>query len=307
MDLNETLAFVSVVRSGSFTAAARSLGVPKATVSRRVARLEARLKARLLQRTTRRSTLTEAGQAYYERSLHAVLEIENAERVVADVSGKPSGTLRVTTSFDFGRDYLAAWLPEFHRRYADVRLELELTQRRVDLLAEGLDVAIRGGSLPDSALVARKLVESSLVLCASPAYLAQHVALRTPQALEQHQCLTPSAPGAPARFRLTGPKGTLEVESRGWLTANEFGVLRSAVLAGAGVGLLEETMIAGDLAEGRLQRVLPDYALSGGGLFAVYPSSHHLSPKVRVFVDFLIEMVAAGTRPLPTSRRGRRT
>lgn len=286
MDLNETLAFVCVARSGSFTAAARTLGLPKATISRRVARLEARLKARLLQRSTRRTSLTEAGRVYFERSLHAITELENAERLLADVTDTPSGTLRVTTSFDFGRDNLAAWLPAFHERYPEVRLELELTQRRVDLISENIDVAIRGGFLRDSALIARRLLASSLVLCATPAYLERHGTPRTLEALRHHQCLGPGR-----QFPLTGPAGVVTLELDGWLMANEFGVVQQAVLAGAGIGLIESTRLAGDLAAGRLCRVLPEYGVEGGGLYAVYPSSHHLSPKVRVFVDFLQQQI----------------
>jgi DNA-binding transcriptional LysR family regulator len=286
MDLNETLTFVCVARSGSFTAAARFLGLPKATVSRRVARLEARLEVRLLQRSTRRTSLTDVGRVYYERSLHAISELENAERLLADVTDKPRGVLRVTTSFDFGRDYLAGWLPVFHQRYPDVQLELELTQRRVDLIAENVDVAIRGGALPDSSLIARKLVESSLILCATPAYLTRHGVPGTPADLVKHQCLAFSK-----RWPLTGPEGTAQVDLDGWLVVNEFGVLYQAVLAGAGIGLLEANSARLDLTKKRLRRVLPDHAVHGGGLYAVYPSSHHLSPKVRVFVDFLEQQV----------------
>lgn len=301
MDLNETLAFVCVARSGSFTAAGRALSLPKATVSRRVARLEARLELRLLQRSTRRVNLTDVGRVYYERSLHAISELENAERQLLDVTRKPTGTLRVTTSFDFGRDYLAGWLPLFHQRYPEVRLELELTQRRVDLIAENIDVAIRGGALPDSALIARKLVDSRLLLVAAPAYLKGHGTPSTLAELAEHQCLALGK-----RWTLSGPDGPASVELEGWLTANEFGVLREAVLAGAGIGLLEALSVAGDLRRRRLRRVLPDHAVQGGGLYAVYPSSHHLSPKVRVFVDFLAQQLrraTSGTAP----RSGRRS
>jgi DNA-binding transcriptional LysR family regulator len=288
MDLNEILAFVHVARSGSFTAAARALGLPKATVSRRVARLEARLAARLLQRSTRRTSLTEVGRVYYERSQHAVSELENAERLLAEVNARPSGTLRVNASFDFGRDHLAPWLAELHARYPELRIELELSQRRVDLIAENIDVAIRGGALPDSTLIARKLFDSLLIFCASPAYLKRKGTPRTPSELARHACLALAR-----RWPLTGPNGTAEIELEGWLAANEFGVLREAALSGAGVALLAESSVTEELRSGRLRRVLPDHGVVGGGLYAVYPSSHHLSPKVRVFVDFLQEKLQA--------------
>jgi len=206
MDLNDTAAFVAVGRAGSFTRAAERLGVPKGTVSRQVARLERHFGARLFQRTTRRVALTDVGRAYYERCLHAVDAIADAERLVADVSGTVTGNLRVATSFDFARDWLTPWLAELRRRHPGLRLELELSQRRVDLVAESIDVAIRGaGAMEDSGYVARKLASSGFVLCATSAYLKKHGTPRSLDDLAKHECLTMKRPGGGARFTVQLP------------------------------------------------------------------------------------------------------
>jgi DNA-binding transcriptional LysR family regulator len=293
MDLNETLAFVAVARTSSFTAAGKRLELPKATISRRVARLEARLEARLLERTTRHVGLTEVGRVYFQRCEHAITEIENAERAALDVSGSATGTLRVSTPFDFGRDSLAPWLPELRRRHPELDLVFEMTQRRVDLIAEGFDVAIRAGQrLDDTSLIARRLAPSSLVLCAAPSYLRRHGTPRTLADLAAHDAIVLGTTSSP-RWRLEGPTGMVEVPMKAWLVANEWGFLRAAVIAGLGIGLLEQGGIADDLRRRRLRRVLPDHALGGAAIWAIYPSSHHLSPKVRVFIDFLAEKLAA--------------
>jgi DNA-binding transcriptional LysR family regulator len=297
MDLNETLAFVTVVREGSFTAAGQKLGVPKSTLSRQVARLESRMGTSLLRRSTRRLGLTEAGDAYYQRCLQAIEAIEEAERVATADSSAVRGTLRVSMPFDLGRDWIALLLPELRRRYPELRLVIEMAQRQVDLVAEGYDVAIRGGVLADSGLIARKLGPSSLVLCATPAYLD---ARGRPEALEDlaaHDGIVYGTGATQGRWRLTGPDGPVDIPLRSWLVANELSFLRTAVLAGLGIGILEGNMIADDLASGTVERVLPEYARSeGSGLFAVYSSTQHLSAKVRAFVDFLAEHAPARFR-----------
>jgi DNA-binding transcriptional LysR family regulator len=312
MSLDDTAAFVAVGKLGSFTRAAERLGVPKGTVSRQVARLERRLGARLLQRTTRRVALTDVGRAYFERCRHAVDSIEDAARLVADVTGTVTGTLRVATSFDFGRDRLSAWLPELHQRHPELRLELELSQRRVDLVEDGIDVAIRGGPpMGDSGLVARKLAESGLVFCATPAYLRAHGTPRSLADLAQHECLTLHLPGSASRWRLSGPEGPVDVDLHGWLRVNEIGVLNDAVRADSGIGLCEAIAVRVAVRARRLVHILPEYVLGPGGLWAIYPSAHHLSPKVRAFVDFVAEKVAGlierEGRPPPKARKKRPT
>jgi DNA-binding transcriptional LysR family regulator len=303
MDLNETLAFVVVARTGSFTSAGKRLALPKATVSRRVARLEERLRVRLLERTTRSVALTAAGRAYYERCEHGIEEIENAERAALDVSGNATGTLRISAPFDLARDRLASLLPELRRKHPHLALVVELTQRRVDLIAEGFDVALRGGPrLDDNSLIARKIIGSEIILCAAPRYLAKRGTPATAAALADHQVLvagplvsspSSSAPNA-RRIRLHAATGPVELALTPWLVANEFGFLREAAIAGAGIATVESSSVTADLRAKRLRRVLPALSIGGGALWAVYPSSHHLSPKVRVFIDFLVSRLGGG-------------
>jgi DNA-binding transcriptional LysR family regulator len=288
MQLNETLAFVTVVEAGSFTEAGRRLGMPKSTLSKQVSRLEERLGARLLQRTTRKLSLTETGQAYFDRCSAAIEDLRNAERVAQDVSGTPKGKLKVTAPFDFGRQYLAGLMADFHRRYPDIEIELLMSQRRIDMFEEGIDVALRGGAQPDSSLVAREIFGSELLFCASPAYLDRRGRPTTVAELADHE--TVSMPMPPGGWRLEGPDGPIVVPMRPWLVANEWGYLRQAQLDGLGIGPNIIQNVYEDLRSGRLERVLPQLGLTrGGGLYAVYPSRQHLSPKVRVFVDFLVE------------------
>ena len=289
MRFDETTAFVSVVRAGSFTAAGRVLGVPKSTLSRQIARLEARLGARLLQRTTRSLSLTDTGSAYFERCRHAIEEIEEAERVAQDRSTRASGTLRVSAPFDLARDHLAVLLPEFRARFAEIDLVLLMAQERVDLVGEGFDVALRGGKLQGAGFVSRKLAGSDVQLCASPAYLERRGRPRALADLAEHDGVVMHLREG-ASWRLQGPGGAIEtLPLRPWLVANEWGVLRQAMLDGLGIGPMVVPLVREQLADGSLEIVLPEYAQPGGGLYAIYPSRNHLSPKVRVFVDFVAE------------------
>jgi DNA-binding transcriptional LysR family regulator len=296
MDLNDTAAFVLVANHGSFSRAAEVLGVPKGTVSRRIARLEDHLGARLLQRTTRQVGMTDAGRAYYERCRHAVEAIEDAERLVHDVKGTVTGTLRVSLAADLMRSLLAPCLGELRARHPKLRLEIDVSQRKVDLVAENIDVALRGGaSIDDSNLVARKLAESSLLLCATPAYLRARGTPRTVADLDGHDCISFLPVGWSWRWKLTGPdQRPVDVDLRGSIAVNEIGAVCELTRSGYGIGLCESNMVRDELARGELRRVLPDLGVPGGGLWAVYPSKHHLSPKVRAFVDFIAEELAGG-------------
>jgi len=289
--LNETLAFVAVVDAGSFTAAGRKLGMPKSTLSRQVSRLEERLGARLLQRTTRRLSLTDTGQAYFARCRNAIDELEEAQRVAQDVSGRARGVVKVSSSFDFARDHLAQLMPAFTAEHPEVSINIVMSQQRVDLIAEGFDVAIRGGVLDDSGFVSRKLGDSAVWLCASPGYLDAHGRPTTVAELAEHRALVMTRSGEDVPWRMTGPDGVESLPLKPHLRANEFGFLRIAMLDGLGIGLQVAHEAIPLIEQGRLERVLPNHALGGGGLYAVYPSRHHLSPKVRVFVDFLAEHI----------------
>jgi DNA-binding transcriptional LysR family regulator len=293
MDLPAIHAFVAVARSGGFAAAGRNLRVPRSTLSRQIQRLEEELGVRLLERTTRRLRLTEAGEAYFQRCAHALDLIRAANQGASDASAQPKGTLRVTAPIDIARELLSGMLPEFRRRYPDVELVFDITQRHVDLVAEGIDLALRGGEkLQDSSLVARRLIAHTFALYASPAYLAAHGRPETPADLPHHDLIAFSTSTGTLPWRLVGPDGPVEIAPRAWLRANEFGLLRTAIAAGLGIGLAETISSSRDAREGRIQRVLSEYSMHGGTLYAVYPSSHRVAAKVRVFIDVLAEHVS---------------
>lgn len=287
MQLNETLAFVTVVEAGSFTAAGARLSIPKSTLSRQVSRLESRLGTRLLQRTTRKLTLTELGRAYYGRCKQAIDDIADAERVALDVADQARGHLRVSAPYEVGFDHVVPLLGEFRAQYPDITLELVLSQGRVDMVAEGYDVALRGGELPDADFISRKLFSGGLVLCASPDYLARRGEPQTLADLETHDGILMRLPPTESTWRVIGPEGPVPLPLRAWFTTNAWSAIVDSLVRGLGIGLLVDHMAEREYAQGRLAPVLPAYGLPPGGLFAIYPSRHHLSPKVRVFVDFL--------------------
>ena len=291
MILDETHVFVRVVEAGSFTAAARRLGMPKSTVSRQVARLEEHLEARLLNRTTRRLSLTETGRAYFERCREALWSLEEAERVARDASGKPEGTLRVSAPFDFARGWLAPLLREFRESYPGIKLHLVLSQRRVDIVSEGIDVAFRGGVLDDADYVSKKIAQSDVILCASPRYLGCRGEPSTLAELAEHETMA-MGENRPAPLSFEGPGESGVVPGEPWLIANEWGVLLRALRDGLGIGPMIDLAASDHIADGSLVRVLPEHKVHAGGLYAVYPSRHHLSLKVRVLVDFVSQRLA---------------
>lgn len=294
MNLDETRAFVAVVRAGSFTGAGQQLGVPKSTLSRQVRRLEDRLGARLLERSTRRVALTELGQAFHERCAAAIAELEEAERLVEGARGVVRGVLRVSTTQEQAVPHLTRILPEFLARHPELRVELDLRPTHVDLIESGIDVAIRGGTVRHEGLIVRRLLAADLRLFASPSYIAAHGAPRDISELAAHPLVALGPLPGGRSWVLDGPKGPvpLEVEPRVW--AGSPGVVRALVLEGSGIGLSEVAHYLDDFRSGQLVRVLPELGLQppDAGLYVVYPSRRHLTPKVRAFVDFVIEKLA---------------
>jgi len=295
LDLNDLMVFTRVVEARSFTAAAKGLSLPTSTVSRRVARLEKRLGVRLMTRTTRKLSLTEAGRMYYERGARAVAEIEDAERAVAEMRSVPRGKLRVTAPSDAG-GHLSKLVEQFLSLNDEVQVELVLTERFMDLIDEGIDVALRGGSRPESSIfTARKLVESKRVLVASPTYLERHGKPERPEELREHHCVifTPWAPQS--TWTLKGPHGQVQVPIKGRFMTNALGPLKHATLAGFGIAQLLEPLCAEELKAGTLLEVAPGTCLPTGSLWMIYASRRYLTPSVRAFVDFL----QANYDPLP--------
>ena len=289
-ELNEIAVFVKVVQTGGFTSAAKELDLPKSTVSRKLAQLEERLGARLLQRTTRTLALTEVGSVYYEHCARIVAEIEDAERAVMQLQDVPRGLLRISAPLRFR--VLGDAIPEFLARYPGVRVEVVCTDRVVDLVEEGFDLAIRAGNLDDGSLIAARLLDNlPRMLVAAPSRFADRPAPRAPQELEREACLVFRGGRERAIWRLRKGARTVEVPVQGPVIANDFEILVGAAVAGLGVALLPVGACGRELRAGRLVRLLEDWTSVEVPLHAVYPSTRHLSPKVRAFIDFLRERI----------------
>ena len=289
-NLADIAVFVRVVERGSFTLAADDLALSRAVVSKYISRLEERLGVRLLHRTTRRLSLTEAGAALFEASRAALEKMDDAQAEIARFQSEPRGRLRVSAPMSFGILHLAPALADFARRHPAVGLDLKLDDRFVNLVEEGIDVAIRIGVLTDSTLVARKLATTHSLVCASPAYLAEHGEPETPEDLAGHNCLLYSYLSTANVWRFTAPDGReVPVAVTGNLRVNNGMVNTEAAVAGMGI-LMTPTFYAGDLRRaGRLRRILAGYKLPELGIHAVYPQRAYVPPKVRVFVDFFAQ------------------
>jgi DNA-binding transcriptional LysR family regulator len=292
------VSFARVVEARSFTAAAKLLGVSKSVVSARVAELEARLGTRLMNRTTRKLSLTPDGLALYERCAPLILAADDAAAAAAGTARAPRGLLRVNAPVVLAETYLAQPVAAYLREFPDVRVELVLDDRLVDLVADGVDVAIRvSARLAPSSLVARKLADDRVVVVGAPAYLARAGRPETPRELVNHHCLRYALLRATDewRFRDPGARGSYPVPVESRFACGSGAVLRSAALAGMGLAVLPSFMVAGDLAAGRLRTVLEPYAFARLGVYAVYPPARPVPGKTRAFVDAL----AAAFRPAP--------
>lgn len=281
-------AFVRVAETGSFSAAARALRLPKSAVSRQVSALEGELGARLMNRTTRSLSLTEAGRAYFERSSRILADLADANTAVTQLQAAPRGRLHVSAPMSFGFLHLAPALTEFLALYPEVSMDVALNDRFVDVVDEGFDVAVRIGDLADSSLIARRLAPVKLALCASSAYLEKHGEPMTPDDLRGHVCILNSnvAPTRDWRFQTADGKAvTVHVEGR--LSVNNGDASRVAALCGMGIARLPTFIIGDDLRAGTLHSLLCDFQPNPLALHAVYPHARHLSPTVRAFVDFL--------------------
>ncbi len=281
-------AFVTVVEDGGFSAAARRIGVSKALISKQVGDLEESLGVRLLHRTTRRVTPTSSGQAYYEQSRLLLAEFDELEAAMRFASANPGGDLHVAAPVTFAEMHLMPVVSQYSARYPDVTLKLDLTDRFVDLVEERIDVAIRIGELGDSSLVARKLGEVAMQLCASDAYLEAHGEPAAPGQLAGHLCVLDSNYPGGNHWTLGAGDRTVTVEVKPNLIVNSARAGRALVLAGHGIGYLPSFAIVEAVNQGRLRRLLPDYAPEPIGIYAVYQHRKHLSAKTRLFIDEMI-------------------
>lgn len=283
--------YCSVVESASFAAAARRLRLSRAVVTKHVASLEDRLHVRLLERTTRKLSVTEVGGRYYERCAQILAEVEEAEREAQQATATPRGTLRISAPHHFAPAHIAPYLAEFRRRHPEVELDISLSDRFVDLIEEGFDVAIRiSDMLAESSLVARRLAPCRFVVCGAPGYFRRHGEPRAPDDLAKHPCLGYTLSPRERSWVFACPDDKRHVvHVNGPLRSNSGDLLRVSALSGAGVVLLPTFLAGADLEAGRLKAVLADYRVQEYGIYAVYPSRKHLSAKVKAFIDFLAE------------------
>ena len=287
-DLNTIAVFVRVVESGGFTAGARALGIPKSSASRRVKQLEDDLGVRLLQRTTRNLRLTEAGREYFERVSSALAGVEEAQAAVSDQQDAPRGVVRVAAPSDWASWLLAPVVASFVEKYPQIRIDLLLTDRQVDLVRDGFDLALTTGPLTDSSLIVRPIGIMSRGLFASDGYVSRHGAPASIEDLGAHSFIVPR-PGPTARLQLAGPDGNTSVVVRGTVSTDDRAFLYEAVRAGIGIGMLP---IAGCVRHLRLERVLPEYELPGFSSQMIFPSTRHLPARVALFRDAILEAFA---------------
>jgi DNA-binding transcriptional LysR family regulator len=285
MDLNEILVFARVVQAGSFTAAAAALGMPKSTVSRKVSDLEERLHSRLLQRTTRKLSLTDVGRTYYDYCARIVGEIEDAERAVSTLQETPRGLLRVTAPINVA--FLGPIVSDYLKRYPEVRLDLFCTGRAVDLVEERFDLGIRAGALADSTLIARRLGTATWLLVATPGYLKRRGRPRSPDDLSKHDCLLFGAGPDTGGLCLENGDRSVQVALSPRLTVTDIDVVYAVATAGLGIAVLPAFRCVEDLGARRLARVLADWNVPSTPVHVVYPSTRHISPKVKSFIDHL--------------------
>ena len=286
LDLNEVRMFVQVVRARSFAEAARRLGVPPNTLSRRIRQLEAGLETRLMQRSTRKLTLTAAGSAFFERCAPAVDGVLEAGKELAGGSQTVSGTVRIAAPADFLDFFKIEWVMQFLALHPKVRLDFVLNDARADLIGEAIDVAFRGGTVSDHQSIFRRLMSQSFNLVASPAYLQSRGSPRTLQELSRHDCLTASGRSGAATWTLRGPSGSEEVKVSGRFSANSARILINGCLAGLGIAFLPSVLIVPHIHTGRLIHVLPQYRRDGADLSVILPSSQQIPTAVLAFVEF---------------------
>ena len=288
--LTEMEAFATVVDQGGFTDAAKKMGISKSAVSKHVSSLETRLGARLLNRTTRRVSPTEIGLAYYDRARRVLNDAGEADALVTAMQSAPSGLLRVSAATDFGVNHLSPALGGFLHEFPDITVNMVLNNRYVELISEGFDLAVRIGELEDSSLRARKLADTHKMMIASPKYFEEYGRPEKIDDLNEHKLLHYSNQASGNVWKLTAPSGEKrQVRSAGWLTVNDGQSLLNAAINGLGIAFLPSFLYSDALREGLLEPAIKDLPVETQGIYAVYPPGRYTQPKVRAFIDFLVE------------------
>jgi DNA-binding transcriptional LysR family regulator len=288
MNLNEIAVFIKVVELGSFSQAAKNLGMPNSTVSSKVSSLEKRLNTTLIQRTTRKLLVTPAGQAYYKRCVQGLEEIRAAEEELAQGRGEPQGLLRITGPVELGNNIFPKLISEYTKKYPKVRVEVILTDRRVDLIAESIDLAIRAGDLKDSTLMAKKVGETKFVLVATPKYLKANGTPAHPRDLLQHQCLQFTPIGID-QWKLVSSKGSFNAPVKGRIIVNDLNTLRNHALLDDGIAFVPNFFIYPEVKAGKLVRVLGDWRSAVAPMHFVYPAQRFVTPKLSAFIAMATE------------------
>lgn len=291
--------FVRVAKAGSFAGAARDLGISRAMATKHIMQLESELNTRLFNRTTRNISLTEVGQSYLERCQQVLLDVEEMEAAVTHLQREPRGVLKISAPPVIGATQIAPALTEYLKGYPELSVEMMLKGGQVDLIDEGVDIAIYLGPISDTSLVARKLASSSLVVCASPEYLKEHGTPQDPEDLEDHSCLINWAIPPRNKWRFKGILGEREITVAGRMQANMGDPIRMAAVNGLGLVMLPKYIVGRDIEKGKLVPIMEDYAIAPLDIHAVYPHRKYLSAKVRSFVDFIQEWLPRQTGMTP--------
>ena len=292
MDLDGIAVFVKVVQAGSFSQAAKLLNMPNSTVSAKVAALEKRLGVTLLQRTTRRLHLTEPGAGYFRRCLQALEGLQAAESELESERSETKGVLRLTAPVELGRSALPPVLDVLMKRHPAIEIDLIITNRLVDLVAENIDVAVRAGPLKDSGLIAKRFVLGQFGLWASPSYLKNNSVPRNPNELKEHDCLR-FAPFTGRKLQLTNGRERAQIALAGRITADDFEALRALAVLGWGIALLPSFLCAEEAKERKLVSVLPNWRGDSVTISVVYPAQRFVSPKIRAFITAAEELWSA--------------
>jgi DNA-binding transcriptional LysR family regulator len=299
LDLNLVSVFAKVVELGSFTAAGGALGLPKSSVSRAVTRLEEALGVRLLQRTSRRLRLTQAGDRYLGEVRGAIARIAEASSEVSELGQEPQGLVRVSIAPEIGDGQLSAIFVDFVRRHPRIHLDVIVANRRVNLVEEGIDLAVRAGKLDDSTLVGRRVAMTELALFAAPAYLARRGRPKRLSDLAGHDCILHRTARGLLPWRLTGPGGAEQVTVAGPITVDDLGSVRHLCMAGLGVALMPLIVVRADVERGTLVRVLPGHASKGAAVYVVSPPLLHMPVRVRLMREHLLREIAASVAGTP--------
>ena len=287
--LRQMSIFARVAETGSFSAAARALGVSNSVVSKYISGLEEKLGVTLIQRNTRHLALTDIGRGYLDRCLRIMSDVEEADRAASNQHAQPQGMLRVNSALSFGLRHLGPVISQYAQACPEVTVDITLDDRRVDILEEAYDLAIRVGELEDSSLIARKFASVRRICAASPAYLARHGTPQHAGDLENHNCLTYARGGWSEPWLAEDTDGPVLMEARGNIFSNNGDLLLASAVEGAGIISMPDFIVWDSIKEGRLVRVLPDYIFPEVGMYAIYPPTRHLSAKIRTFVDTLVD------------------